>query len=102
MDAIATDSIMRGREAPSLLSASRLLRLFFIPLDVRVEYRPAWCARSPDGHLRFADLGIIERARAHANHVQSRLALSEHRCAACRAELSMHEVSALGAVRIVR
>jgi hypothetical protein len=31
--------------------------LFLIALDARVEHRPARRARSPDGHLRFPDLG---------------------------------------------
>src|SRR5262245_1362243 len=83
-------------------SASRWRRLLLIPLDVCVERRPARRARSPDGHLRFADLGIVERARAHANYVQSRFALRKHRRAACRAELPMHEVAARGAVGMVR
>jgi hypothetical protein len=45
----------------------------------------------------FLDVGIVECARAHADHVQPRLVLREHGRPACRAELPVHKVAARGA-----
>lgn len=58
--------------------------------DIWVEYGPARCARNPDGHAGPPDLGIVECTGAHADQVQPRLALSEHRRSASRAELPVH------------
>src|SRR5471032_1144156 len=81
--------------------ARRRRRLTFHARQSRGDATPARCLRSPDCHGRLGDLRVIERTGADEYEMRARLCAAEHGCAAARAKQSMHDVAAVGDIRIV-
>src|SRR5262245_27088410 len=96
----------RLKRAPAPKSALfccqlRRRRLYFLLRQAWIECRPARRHACPDRDFGLGDLGIVERAGAHAAHMRPRLRPGEHVRPAFRAELTVHLVAAVGDALIV-